>query len=150
MFNNQFHKSLQQLELDLTTLWNGLVAIFHRQLAPEPGLHFWEAPKAAIKGARAQVSLILLLCVDSGSTNSSTQHGAVVKLPRHIITNKCNWELCRWLSNNFAVSRTWKLTQGRFAELGFRDLLVDDYWDDQKGFSFWQHKEGNKGHWDLT
>lgn len=103
-------------------------------------------PKAAIKEAYGWTRLTLLLHVQLGLkhscfTNSNTQYGTMVKPPRHTIRNKCNWELCRWLSDNLAVFRIWKLIWGRLAELGFRELLVSDYWDDQKGSPFLHHKQ---------
>lgn len=48
---------------------------------------------------------------------------------------------CRWLSNNRAVCRIWKLIWGSLGELGFRELLVSDYWDDQKGSPFLHRKQ---------
>lgn len=107
---------------------------------------FLRTPKAAIKRAYGWTRLTLPSHVQLGLkhscfTNSNTQYDTMVKPPRHIIRNKCNWELCRWLSNSFAVFRIWKLIWGRLAELGFRELLVSDYWDDQKGSPFLHHKQ---------
>lgn len=117
-------------------------------------LLFKEPREIAIKEAYEQHSPFVLYA-ELGLkhfcfTNSNTQHGAMVKPPRHINRNKCNWELCRWLSSNLAVFRIWKLIRGRLASLGFRGTLVSDFWDDQKGSPFLHHNRVQQGHSEST